>query len=70
MAINNNELVDMIKKRQGEQVLKDYARSLGVSQGYLYDVYAGNRPVGPRLSKAVGFSRVKTTVIRFKKVAA
>ena len=70
MAIDNHELVDIIRKRQGKSSLRLFAPTLGVSAAYLSDVYNGNRPVGPRLCAAMGYKRVKTVRIMFAKKGA
>lgn len=67
MAIENHQLVDIIRKRQGENSLRTFATSLDLSAAYLSEVMRGMRPVGPKLAKAFGYVMVKTTVIRFKK---
>jgi len=38
-----------------------YARHLGVSPGYLSDVFSGRRDPGPKLLRAWGYSKVNPT---------
>ena len=67
MAIENHELVALIKKRQGDTSLRTFAPTLGVTAAYLSDVYNGNRPVGPRLCAAMGYARTRTVRTQFKR---
>lgn len=67
MAIENHELVDIIKKRQGKISLRTFAKSIGLTAAYLSDVYRGNRPVGPKLAEAMGYTVFKEEHITFRR---
>ena len=69
MAIENHQLVDIIRKRQGDDSLRTFAKSLNLSAAYLSEVMRGTRPVGPKLAKLFGYVIIRTTVIRFAKKA-
>lgn len=68
MAIENHELLDIIKAKQGELSLRSFATSLGFSAAYLSDVYRNKRPVGPNLAKKMGFEPVTVTHTTYKKL--
>jgi hypothetical protein len=69
MAIENHQLVDIIRRRQGERTLRAFAQSLQIQPTYLSEVLNGIRPVGATLASQMGYTRVKTTHIRFAKKA-
>lgn len=48
--------VDVIGSR------KALASSLGISDGYLCDVFKGNREISARLARALGYERLKVFV--------
>jgi hypothetical protein len=68
-SIENHELVDIIRKRQGDRTLRSFAKSLQFQPTYLSEVLNGIRPVGGRLAAEMGYKRVKTVRIRFAKKA-
>jgi hypothetical protein len=67
MAIENHQLVDIIRRRQGTRTLREFAKSLQFQPTYMSEVLNGIRPVGGRLAQAMGYRRVKTTRIMFDK---
>ena len=69
MAIENHELVDIIKSKQGMLSLRAYADSIGFSAAYLSDIFRGRRAVGPGLAEAFGYAPVVTRHVQFKKKA-
>jgi hypothetical protein len=67
MAIENHELIDIIKAKQGDSSLRTFATSLGYSAAYLSDVFRGRRAVGPGLADAFGYVPIVTRHVQFKK---
>lgn len=63
------QLVRELKRRQGEDSLRVFAVKVGVTAAYLSDIFAGNRAVGPKVFKYLGYSRAKTSSVIFTKVA-
>ena len=43
------DVIEKLKKEQGEGSLRSYARNIGCSAAYLSDVYSGKREPGPKL---------------------
>ena len=70
MAIENHQLVDIIRRRRGDRTLGNFAKSLQIQPTYLSEVLNGVRPVGGPLALAMGYKRVKTTRIMFAKKGA
>jgi len=60
MAISKAELVEAIKKDQGDLSLRAYAAHLGVSAAYLSDFYRGRRDAGKTLLSLFGYRRTRT----------
>lgn len=56
---------NVIRKRQGKQSLREFAKGLGMSAAYLSDVLRGNRDPGPRLLEFLRLERTKITTITY-----
>jgi len=52
-----DQVISILKKRQGERTQSELADELGVSQQYLCDVYAGKRYIGVKILEALGMYR-------------
>ncbi len=52
-----DEVIDLMRKRQGERTQRDLAEELGVSQQYLNDVYLRRREPGESILKGLGIVR-------------
>ena len=63
MALSKENIVRLLRERQGTQSLRAYARSLNCSAAYLSDVYADKREPGPKLLEALGIAK-ETKIIR------
>lgn len=61
--MSKEEFIQLLKKKQGERSLREFATSLNISAAYLSDIYLGNRDPGRKIAKAVGFDYVRTTVV-------
>jgi transcriptional regulator with XRE-family HTH domain len=61
--------VDLLKRRQGDKSLRQFAVQVGVSAAYLSDLYRGNRFPGPRILHFLGLKRnvKKSVVYSYKK---
>lgn len=59
--------IAIIKSSQKTQSLRAYARNLGVSVGYLSDVYVRRREPGPTICKALGYEKQRTTTTTYTK---
>lgn len=50
--------IDVLRKRVDAQSQAAVAAELGITQGYLSDILNGNRALGPKILKALGFKKV------------
>ena len=53
-AITREQVVEQLRKGQGKRTQMEYAKSLGISQQYLNDVYRGRRDPGPAILRLLG----------------
>ena len=49
-----DQVINILRKRQGERTAKELADELGVTPQYLSDVYAGRREPGPAILEPLG----------------
>lgn len=59
------DVIRMLKTRQGTKQSNHFAKELEVSAPFLNDVYAGNRPPSPKILAFLGLGREKTTVVTY-----
>ena len=62
------QVIERLRKRQGKQSLRDFAEAIGVSAGYLSDIFCGNRAPGPAILNILGIE--KQTVTSYAKKAS
>lgn len=61
------EVIELLKKRQGERSLRQFASEENVSAAYISDIYCGRRAPGAKILAILGLKRrvtVKTEYIR------
>lgn len=66
-ALTVDEVIAMLRKGQGALSLRRYAGELGITPGYLSDLYKGNRTPGQTILSQLGLA--KKTVTLYEKVA-
>jgi len=66
-ALTVDEVIAMLRKGQGALSLRRYADELGITPGYLSDLYKGNRTPGQTILSQLGLA--KKTVTLYEKVA-
>jgi hypothetical protein len=55
------DVVEMLKKKQGERSLRQFATDMGISAAYLSDIYKGNRRPGKVVLQNLGLTaRIET----------
>lgn len=52
-----DQVLKLMRERQGERTNQAFARELQVSPQYLGDVYAGRRDIGSAIWQALGLTR-------------
>jgi hypothetical protein len=60
MALTIEQVLELLKKKQGDTTQLDFAKKLGVTRGYLIDVYMKRRPPGPSILEFLKLKKVVT----------
>jgi transcriptional regulator with XRE-family HTH domain len=55
--LTREQVLKLLKERQGERSLRQFAIDIGISAAYLSDVYLGKRSVGKKILKHLGLER-------------
>lgn len=63
--MNREQVIALLRKRQGKMSLREFAAAFGISAGYLSDIYCGNRAPGPTILNMLGIE--KQTTVEYKK---
>ncbi len=66
-TINQRQLLELLRKRQGKRTAKEFAAEIGVSPQYLSDVYAERREVGPAILDAL---KIRKQVVYYEERTA
>lgn len=61
---SRDEVLEILRKRQGEGTQNELADDLGVSSAYLSDVFLGRRDVGVKILEALGMYREWSYFVR------
>ena len=61
---SRDEVLEILRKRQGEGTQNKLADDLGVSSAYLSDVFLGRRDVGVKILDALGMYREWSYFVR------
>ena len=51
------DVIEMLKRKQGKSGLRQFATELGISAPYLSDIYKGRRSPGPAVLEKLGLVR-------------
>ncbi len=65
--MKTEDVIEVLRKRQGEMSLREYARIVGCSHSYLYDLYNGGRSPGNKIMKFLGLKKrrvVETSYVK------
>ena len=69
-ALTVEELLQLMKKIQGEKTSTEFAADLGISKQYLSDMYNGRKIPSEAVSATLGFTqRVETRYVRSEAAA-
>lgn len=52
--LSKDQVIGILRKRQGERTAKELAIELGITPQYLSDVFAGKRELGPSILSGLG----------------
>jgi transcriptional regulator with XRE-family HTH domain len=68
-TFNRDQVIGLLRERQGGRLASDLAREIGVTKSYISDLFADRRNPGPKILHYLGLvAEVKTEVI-YRKVA-
>jgi transcriptional regulator with XRE-family HTH domain len=56
--LTQEQVIELMRKKQGDRMAKDYAAELGISRPYLSDIYAGKREPGPTVLAKLGLEKI------------
>lgn len=62
----HDRVLRKLKKMQGERSLRVFARELGISTVYLFDIYHGRREPSETIARAAGFEKQVKRVVTYK----
>jgi predicted transcriptional regulator len=66
---NRNQVIGLLKTRQGDRTSADLAREIGVSKAYIHDLFADRRNPGPKILRYLGLVAEVKTQVTYRKVA-
>jgi transcriptional regulator with XRE-family HTH domain len=55
--LTQSQVLDFLRKRQGNRSSKELAEELGISASYLSEVFSGKREPGPSVIAKLGLER-------------
>jgi len=64
VIMERTEVITLLRRKQGDRSLREYAKHVGCSAAYLSDLYRGNRDPGKKIMLFLGLTkrrRVETT---------
>ena len=56
-AVKPEQIVDLLRKKQGERTARALAQEIGITEQYLSDVFAGRREPGPAIIAGLGLEK-------------
>ena len=56
--------ISMLKEKQGDRSIRQFAKKIGCSHAYLAYVMKGERPPGPKILKYLGLQKIKLKPIK------
>ncbi len=67
--LTQDDVLALLRKKQGTDSLRAFATSLGISAAYLSDVYNKNRQPGGKLLKVLGVRKERKITTSYFEVA-
>jgi hypothetical protein len=67
-TLDRKQVVEMLRREQGERSLRQFGIAVAMSAAYLSDVIRGNREPGPRILKLLKLRRIKAVSIRYARM--
>jgi transcriptional regulator with XRE-family HTH domain len=63
--MTRDQVVEILKKRQGELSQTKFAQSLGISQGHLNQIYTGRKEPGLSVLSKLGLARKVKRIVTY-----
>lgn len=57
------DFIQLLKTKQAETSLREFAKTLNVSAAYLSDIYLDRRDPGPKVARALGYICKKSKTV-------
>lgn len=64
-TLAEEQVVELIRTRQGEKSLRQFAVEIGISPSYLSDIYLGTRKPGVKCLKYFGIAKTRRVVAEY-----
>jgi hypothetical protein len=61
--MTQEQVLELLKEKQGDRSLREFALEVGCSAAYLSDVYNGNREPAKKILDYLGLTRTRTVKI-------
>lgn len=68
-TLSREDVIDMMKRRQGDRSLTALAEELSLSKAYISDIFNGRRSPGPSVLKKLGLESLTKVVTTYRKIA-
>jgi hypothetical protein len=65
--MNQEQLLEMLKRKQGKRSLREFAQEIGITPAYLCDIYKGRRQGGAKLLRYFGMEKTVTVTSEYQK---
>jgi transcriptional regulator with XRE-family HTH domain len=65
--MNREQAIEILKKKQNDMSLRQFAQELKVSPSYLSDIYLGRRQIGRKILRAIGMDKTVTVTVDYTK---
>lgn len=67
IVLTEKQVVELIKAGQGSKYLSAYAKEIGISFGYLNDIYQLRRSPGPKILDYFGIQKTRRVIVEYRK---
>jgi transcriptional regulator with XRE-family HTH domain len=67
--MTRDQVVEILKKRQGNLSQMAFAERLGISQGHLNQIYTGKKEPGASVLSKLGLTRTVERIITYRKAS-
>lgn len=65
-TLSAEDVVTLMKRKQGKRSLRAYARDLGISAAFLCDIYKGRRRPGEKIISQLGIGVTRSVEVEYR----